>query len=126
MRNSKVETEKEKAVQFLQLVVGGKIDDAYQAYVDMEGRHHNPFFAAGFPALRQAMKDDHVLVPDREITVVNALEDGDRVAVHSHLRRGQDNMAVVHLFRFKNGRIVEMWDCGQALPANSPNADGAF
>ncbi len=126
MKNAVVETEKEKAVQVLQLVVSGKIDEAYRTYVDMDGRHHNAFFAAGFPALRQAMKDDHILVPDRQITVVNALEDGDRVAVHSHLRRGQDDMAVVHLFRFKSEWIVEMWDCGQALPVKSPNVDGAF
>lgn len=35
-------------------------------------------------------------------------------------------MIVVHLLRFRGGKIVEIWDCGQPVPADSPNSDGAF
>ncbi len=42
------------------------------------------------------------------------------------LTPGEPGIAVVHLFRFQAGKIVEMWDCGQQLPADSPNTDGAF
>ncbi len=119
---------KQTAVQFLKLVVGGRIEEAYRTHVDENGKHHNPYFSAGFAALKQAMLEDHARNPNKEISIKNVLGDGDLVAVHSHLRREQEggDMIVVHLFRFRQDKIVEMWDCGQPLPADSPNADGAF
>ena len=119
---------KEAAVEFLQFVVAGRIDEAYQKHVDMRGKHHNLFFTAGFPALQQAMIENHGQFPGKDLTVRNVLGDGDLVAVHSHLvlRPGEMGMVVVHLFRFQGERIVEMWDCGQPVPADSPNEDGAF
>jgi predicted SnoaL-like aldol condensation-catalyzing enzyme len=35
-------------------------------------------------------------------------------------------MAVVHILRFEGGKIVEMWDVGQEIPKDSPNALGVF
>ncbi|CAG0950495.1 hypothetical protein GPROT1_00049 [Gammaproteobacteria bacterium] len=68
---------KQAAVQFLQLVAAGRIDEAYQKHVDMQGKHHNPFFPAGFPALRKAMNENHVQFPDKQLTVKNVLGVGD-------------------------------------------------
>jgi predicted SnoaL-like aldol condensation-catalyzing enzyme len=119
---------KQAAVQFLQLVVMGRIDEAYEKYVDMQGKHHNPFFPAGFPELRKAMIENHVQFPNKQLTIKNVLGDGDLVAVHSHilLRPGETGISAVHLFRFQDYKIVEMWDCNQPVPANSQNKDGAF
>jgi predicted SnoaL-like aldol condensation-catalyzing enzyme len=119
---------KQAAVRFLRLVVAGRIDEAYERYVDMLGKHHNPFFAAGFPALRKAMNENHARFPGKQLAVKHVLGDGDLVAVHSHivLQPGEPGLAAVHLFRFRDDKIVEMWDCGQPVPADSPNADGAF
>ncbi len=128
MAESGTENHKHAAVQFLKLVVAGHIDEAYQKYVDMKGKHHNPFFPAGFPALQKAMKENHSQFPNKEINVKHVLADGDLVAVHSELvlTPGGDRMSVVHVHRFQGNRIVELWDCGQQVPANSPNKDGAF
>lgn len=119
---------KKAALQFLKLVVAGKIDEAYEKFVDINGRHHNTFFHAGFPALREAMKENHAKFPNKQLEVKNVLSDGELVAVHSHLDLKPDEagLIVVHLFRFKNGKIAEMWDCGQAIQNDSPNKDGAF
>jgi predicted SnoaL-like aldol condensation-catalyzing enzyme len=108
--------------------VEGRIEEAYQKHVDMTGRHHNPHFPAGFPALKKAMVENHAQFPHKKITVRNVLGDGDLVAVHSHIvpAPGDRGIAAVHLFRFHGGRIVELWDCNQPLPDNSPNRDGAF
>ncbi|MBS3138649.1 nuclear transport factor 2 family protein [Candidatus Woesearchaeota archaeon] len=113
---------KDSAVDFLKLCVAGKVDEAYQKYVDMTGKHHNPFFPKGFQALKEAMKQN----PAKQLTVKHVLEDGDVVAVHSHVVVPERDVAVVHLFRFKNGKIIEMWDCGHEIPKDSPNKDGAF
>src|SRR5208283_1856004 len=119
---------RESAVQFLDLVIEGKIDEAYRRFVNMDGKHHNVFFAAGFATLHEAMKENHVQFPDKRMTVKNVLSDGDLVAVHSRIipRGGDPGLIAVHLFRFDGGRIAEMWDCGQAIPAESPNRAGAF
>ncbi len=119
---------KQAAVQFLQMVVAGRIEDAYRKYVDMKGKHHNPFFSAGFQALKDAMMENHGQSPNKKITARNVIGDGNLVAVHSHLLLGpgQKSMTVVHIFRFEGDRVAEMWDCGQILPDDSPNADGAF
>lgn len=119
---------KQSAVDFLRLVVAGQIDEAYQKYVDMQGVHHNPFFPAGFSQLMKAMIENHTQFPHKQIMVKHVLADEDLVAVHSNLvlKAGEPGMTVVHIFRFNAGRIVEMWDIGQTVPADSPNQSGAF
>ncbi len=119
---------KQTAVEFLKLVVGGRINDAYRQYVDMNGKHHNPYFAAGFPSLQQAMIENDRQFPDKQITVHHVLGDGDLVAVHSHvvLKAGEQSFAAVHMFRFSGGKIIEMWDIAQPHPSTLPNADGMF
>lgn len=59
MTESSTQAHKQAAVQFLRLAVAGRIDEAYQRYVDMNGKHHNPYFSAGFPALKKGMIENH-------------------------------------------------------------------
>tara|TARA_R110000796_G_scaffold88850_3_gene191833 strand:+ start:43799 stop:43912 length:114 start_codon:yes stop_codon:yes gene_type:complete len=35
-------------------------------------------------------------------------------------------IAVVHIFRFKKERIIELWDLGQVISKDSPNENGLF
>ncbi|HUL42767.1 MAG TPA: nuclear transport factor 2 family protein [Bacteroidota bacterium] len=126
--DDKIQSRKASAVDFLQLIVSGEVDEAYKKYADMKGKHHNPYVPAGLPSLQKAMADDNVRSPGKKLTVKNVLADGNLVAVHSHLvmRQGETGMIVVHLFRFDGDRIMEFWDCGQQIPPDSPNKDGAF
>ncbi len=128
MTESDTRSYKQSAVQYLQMVTTGKIKEAYAKYVDMTGKHHNLFFPAGFPALQQAMIENDFKFPHKKFTIKNVIAEGNMVAVHSHvvLIEGEKGMAVVHMFRFKGDKIVEMWDCGQAIPEDCPNVDGAF
>lgn len=116
------------ATNFLQMIIKGEIDQAYEQYVDMTGKHHNVFTPTGFAALRDGMKDNEVQMPNKEFTIKHVVSDGDMVAVHSHLvlKKDMPEMTVVHMFRIVNGKIVELWDIGQQIPADCPNADGAF
>jgi len=128
MVESIAESRSQAAVQFLQLVTSGRIDEAYQKYVDMNGKHHNCYFPAGFPALKKAMIDNQKQFPVKKYTVKNVICEGNMVAVHAHLALEQDDngMVVVHICRFEGDKMVEFWDCGQAIPADMPNNDGAF
>ncbi len=126
--NNDTEAYKQAAVEFLRLATTGRIDEAYQKYVDMTGKHHSPFFSAGFAALKKGMIDNHAQFPNKQLMVKHVLGDGDMVAVHSHiiLNPGETGIATVHLFRFRGNKIVELWDFGQPVPADSPNQDGIF
>jgi predicted SnoaL-like aldol condensation-catalyzing enzyme len=42
------------------------------------------------------------------------------------LKPGDLGVALVHIFRFADGRIVELWDVGQPVPEESPNQYGMF
>lgn len=125
---SSVQTQKEIAVDFLNLIAAGNIDEAYDSYVNMRGRHHNVYYAADFTSLKQGMIENHTQYPNKRLMVKNVLGDGDLVAVHSNIimKAGEPGVSVVHLFRFDNGKIIEIWDVGQPVPANSPNLIGAF
>lgn len=115
-----------KAIEFLQMVVVGKIDEAYDMFVDMTGKHHNLFFPAGFLALKEAMKENHNQFPEKVLDIKNTVTEDDLVVVHSCITVGDMEIVVVHLFKFKNGKIVEMWDVGQEIPIKPINTDGAF
>ena len=55
--------------------------------------------------------------------IKQVIEDADRVAVYSHLKRAQGaKYAVVHILRFAGDKIVELWDVGQEVPEDSLNA----
>jgi predicted SnoaL-like aldol condensation-catalyzing enzyme len=121
-------TRKNAAVDFLQMVVRGEFDKAYGKHMAHGGVHHNPYFAAGFEALKQGMKDNHAQFPSKSIAVKSVIGEGDLVAVHSQvvLKPGTPGLAAVHIFRFKGDKVVELWDVAQEVPASSPNKDGMF
>jgi predicted SnoaL-like aldol condensation-catalyzing enzyme len=119
---------KEAAVSFLRLVRSGKVREAYDRHVGANFRHHNAFFRGDRETLMRAMEENAAKNPDKLLDVKHALEDGNLVAVHSHVRRHPQDRggAVIHLFRFEDDRITEFWDVGQAIPQNSPNEHGMF
>ena len=75
-----------------------------------------------------AMEENAIKNPDKVFEVKRVIGEGDIVAVHSHVKQNQADLggAVVHIFRFHNGLIVEFWDVGQPIPENSPNENGVF
>ncbi len=120
---------KDKAISFLQLVASGKVHEAYERYIDeLDFCHHNPYFRGDAASLKLAMEENAVQNPHKILDVKLAVQEGDTVAVHSHVRQNPDDLggAVVHIFRFQNSRIVEMWDIGQPIPEDSPNENGMF
>jgi predicted SnoaL-like aldol condensation-catalyzing enzyme len=66
--------------------------------------------------------------PGKVLEIHMAIEEGDRVAVFSHVRPkpGDRGGAVVHLFRFDGDRIAELWDIGQLIPEETVNENGPF
>jgi predicted SnoaL-like aldol condensation-catalyzing enzyme len=125
--DSSIEARKQTALAFLQEGRAGN-RAALEQLVHPAARHHNPYFPAGMPALLDAMVSAATQAPERSSTVHRVIGEGDHVAVHSHVRPhpGHAGFAVVHLFRFEEDRIVELWDVGQPVPEQNPNDDGMF
>ena len=119
---------KEKAVSFLQLVASGEVREAYRSFSSPDFRHHNPYFRGDAESLMLAMEENAIKNPHKIFEVKRVIEEGDMVAVHSHVKQNQDDLggAVVHIFRFHQDLIVEFWDVGQPIPENSPNENGIF
>lgn len=119
---------KELAVSFLKTIVARKIDEAYAKYAAPTMRHHNAYFPGDAESLKKGMIEAHTKFPETTIDIKHAIEEGNLVAVFSNvvMKPAGPSMAVVHMFRFENNKIVEIWDVGQAVPDNSPNKNGMF
>lgn len=126
--SNKLQANKEIALDFLQMVIVGRIDEAYEKYVNMAGKHHNVYYPAQFTALKAGMIENHSQFPHKQFLVKHVLAEGNIVGVHSNivLKPGEPGIAAVHIFRLEDGKIAEMWDVGQPVPVDSPNDAGAF
>ena len=120
-------TNKQIAISFLKLAASGKLDEAYR-HVSPSFRHHNPYFAGDAESLKAGMAEAHEKFPRTVLEDQHTFEEGDLVAVHSRVRHSADTpeIAVVHILRFEDERIAEMWDVGMEAPKDSPNENGMF
>ena len=115
-------------MDFLRKVAAGEIDEAYAQHVSPTFRHHNPHFRSDAESLKTAMRQNAANSPDKILDIQRALQEGDFVAVHSRIRQNAKDSsgAIVHIFRFHQGRIEELWDIGQAEPEEMVNERGMF
>jgi predicted SnoaL-like aldol condensation-catalyzing enzyme len=117
------------AASFLKMAGGGDVKAAYEKFIAPDFVHHNQYFKGDRQSLMNAMEEAHKKSPNKSIDVKQVLEDGDFVITHSLVARrdpAQAPIAVVHIFRFKHDRVVELWDLGQELVRDSPNENGPF
>lgn len=116
------------AISFLNLASSGKVREAYSQFVAEGFRHHNPFFEGSAESLMAGMDENARQSPDKTLEIKRVIAEGDLVVIHSHVRQKPSDLgaAVVHIFRFENDRIVELWDLGQPVPETSQNQYGMF
>jgi predicted SnoaL-like aldol condensation-catalyzing enzyme len=119
---------KEIAVGFLNAVAAGQVRDAHERCVGPGFRHHNPLFRGDAASLLEGMMENAKKNPNKVLEIQAAIEEGDRVAIFSRVRQEPKDKggAPVHIFRFKDKRIVELWDISQAVPDKSINEIGMF
>lgn len=122
-------TTKEIAILFLKMASSGQIEDAYDQFISKDFKHHNQYFNGDRNSLMQGMITAHKSNPNKNIEIKKVYSDGNTVLTHSLVQRATPNnfdIAVIHIFRFENNKIVEMWDLGQTIDPNSPNMNGLF
>ncbi len=117
---------KSTAVEFLTTCALGVVKDAYAKYAAPGFIHHNQYFKGDGPSLRRAMEEASASSPNKSFEVRQLIEEGNKVVCYSHVVKEDMQIAVVHIFRFVDGKIVELWDVGQQIIPDSPNENGLF
>lgn len=119
---------KEAAKEFLLLAASGQVREAYRKHVSPDFRHHNAYFKGDAESLMAGMEENATKNPNKMLEIQRTLQEGDLVAIHSHVKLKPNDLGVslVHIFKFQEDKIVELWDIGQAVPEYSPNEFGMF
>ncbi|UOF00642.1 nuclear transport factor 2 family protein [Bdellovibrio reynosensis] len=122
-------TKKEIAISFLKEAASGDVKSAYDKFVAPGFIHHNQYFKGDRQSLLQAMEEANKVSPNKSIEVKYSYEDGNTVICHSLVKRKDPEaagIAVVHIMRFENSKITELWDLGQEILKDCPNENGLF
>jgi predicted SnoaL-like aldol condensation-catalyzing enzyme len=109
------------------LFTKGDVDGAYRQFVAPDLIQHNSRMGQGRDSAVAAIKGLRS-APGATFIVQRVLVDGNLAAVHyrGKLSAEDRGAAVVEIFRFDNGRIVEHWDMFQPMPETSRNAHPMF
>lgn len=75
-----------------------------------------------------AMEENAQKNPNKVFEIQRAMEDGNLVAVHSRvqLSQGDIELAIIHILKFEQDKIEELWDFGQPVPTENINENGIF
>lgn len=102
--------------------------DKVDAHLPPDYIQHSSLAEPGLPALKAFLARVRRESPDARQTIHRAFADGDHVIVHVHVVRwpGDPGLAVVDIFRCREGRIAEHWDVIQEVPAHPVNTNSMF
>ena len=130
-KNQPIMTKKKIAQDFLKLTEEGKVQEAFKLYVAKSFKHHNARFKGDHDSLIAAMEKTAGRFPKLVSKRHAVLEDGNLVAVHSHIKllpnTSKADLTYMHIFRFNKGnKITELWDFGQTIPVQKINENGLF
>ncbi len=117
---------KDIAIEFIQTCALKSPKLAFEKFVNPNFKHHNQYFPGDAQSLMSGMMDADKDSPNKSFTVMHVYEAEDKVALYSHVVKEAMEIAVVHMMRFENGKISELWDVGQVMEKYSPNENGMF
>lgn len=121
-------TLKEISKDFLILCAFGNPREAFKLYVGNNFKHHNAYFKGDAHSLMIAMEESAKENPNKIFEVRQMIQDGDLVALHSYIKGTENDLeiAVVHILKFDNSKIIELWDIIQPFPEDKVNENGMF
>jgi len=89
---------------------------------------HSSLAEPGRDALKRWLDFVRVESPHATQKIYRVFAEDDHVMTHQHVMRwpGDTGFAVVDIFRFADGKIVEHWDVLQEIPAQPVNPNSMF
>jgi predicted SnoaL-like aldol condensation-catalyzing enzyme len=126
MSRSELDSNRNLAIDFLNLVASGNVDEGFAKFVAADFIHHNQYCKGDRASLIAAMKENSQQMPNRKFSIKMVLQEGDKVMAHSLVIKDAMEISVVHIMNIRNNLITEMWDLGQVINKESPNENGPF
>ena len=122
------EINKKNVVAFYEAYINQKDFEAASKYVGSRYIQHNPMGADGLEGIKGFIQFMKEKLPTWHVEIKRVFADGDYVITHVHAKKdpGDRGMAVMDIFRLENGKIVEHWDVGQAIPEKAMNTNTMF
>jgi predicted SnoaL-like aldol condensation-catalyzing enzyme len=122
------ESNKQNAINFYRMAYLGNPSDAVEKYVGAEYIQHNPLVGNGKEAFIHYFDKMAKDYPEKRITFIRAVAEGDLVALHTHQTWPEnDQYVTMDFFRFDgDGKIVEHWDSIQAVPSETKNGNTMY
>ncbi|MGC3980064.1 MAG: ester cyclase [Steroidobacteraceae bacterium] len=126
---SNPEQNKRTAVAFYELAFNNRQPaEAVRLYVGPNYRQHNPEVGDGQEAFIGFVTGFAARFPEKHLEVKRVIAEGDMVALHVHAKMSPADRgaAIIDMFRFESGKIVEHWDVIQPIPEQSANGNTMF
>ena len=89
---------------------------------------HKPVLIDGPQGVIDFMKENYARSQRHEPQIVRSFVDGDWVFLHVRVRMEpyERDIAVMDIFRVKDGLLAEQWDVDQPVPLEAKNPNGMF
>lgn len=119
---------KANAIAFYKTAFEGNPKKAIELYVGDKYAQHNPAVADNPEGFIEYFERMQVEYPEKSVTFVRCIAEGDLVALHTHQTwPGDDEYVTMDFFRFdENGKICEHWDAIQQIPQLSANPNKMY
>jgi predicted SnoaL-like aldol condensation-catalyzing enzyme len=123
-----LEENKKIVIEFYNKALNQKDFEAASKYLGPAYIQHNQNAADGREGLRSFIRYLREKFPNAHSEIRRVFADGDYVILHVHAVRvrGTRGIAIVDIFRLKDGKIVEHWDVHEDILAKTANANGMF
>jgi NADPH:quinone reductase-like Zn-dependent oxidoreductase/predicted SnoaL-like aldol condensation-catalyzing enzyme len=119
---------KKLVTEFVDRLWAKKDLSAIDDFIDAAYRQHNPNIPDGIDGAKARLGDYFAQFPELSVVPKRVVAQGDLVAVHSHSVTvpGERGMAIVDLYRVRDGKLVEHWDAIQDVPETASNDNTMF
>ncbi|GAA3984007.1 nuclear transport factor 2 family protein [Mucilaginibacter dorajii] len=118
-------TKKQKVLSFYKLIVGQRKAELIPDFILDDYKQHNPIVAQGRSGITGMINYLKTLPPppaDAKSPIIRAIQEGDFVVTHLDIQFMGKRMAVIDLFKLKDGMLAEHWDAIQEMPDQAGQA----
>ncbi|WPV02548.1 nuclear transport factor 2 family protein [Mucilaginibacter sp. cycad4] len=115
-------TNKQRVLSFYKQIVGQRKTELIPEFIVEDYKQHNPTVKQGRAGIIEMINYLKTLPPPPEgakSPIVRSIQEGDFVVTHLDVQFMGKHMAVVDLFKLKDGMLIEHWDAIQPLPDES-------
>ena len=125
---AQMEANKKAAIEFYDAAINKKDFEAASKFIGNRYTQHNPGAADGPEGLKAFLGFLREKFPQYHSDIKRAFADGDYVILHVHNipTPGARGRAIMDIFKFENGKVVEHWDVAQDIPESPRNNNTMF